>query len=264
MGSKMNRRQLHIALLAAGLAAPGLALAADDKALRQAIAAATRTPANAQRDPFRHPYESLVFWGLRPGMTIVEIDPGAAGYWREILEPYAAATKGHYIAAAAPYFAGKSAVTPLGLASGPLAPAGTADFVLTARNIHNLMWEPGLLPKALADVHAVLKPKGILAIEEHRADPKPQADQPNRPAANGYVSVANVVAAAKAAGFRLDAQSEINANPKDTKDYPFGVWTLPPTRQSSARNQPTPAAFDRAKYDAIGESDRMTLRFRKA
>ena len=261
---KIDRRGFSLA--AAGLLlTPAAAVAAQDKALEAAIASPTRSKANVVRDPFRHPYASLTFWGLRPGQTIVEIDPGETGYWREILEPYAAATHGRYVAAAAPGvdFAGTSAVEPLGLHSPPLGPADSADLVLTARNIHNMLWTPGLLPKVLDDIHAVLKPGGVLAIEEHRADPRPQVATP-RAAADGYVSVATVVAAAKTAGFRLDGQSEINANPKDTKDYPFGVWTLPPTRQNSRQGQPTPAGFDRAKIDAIGESDRMTLRFRKA
>ena len=260
---KIDRRKLGLGVVGVALA-PALAFAAQDKALEAAIASSTRSKANVVRDPFRHPYASLTFWGLRPGQTIVEIDPGETGYWREILEPYATATHGRYVAAAPPVadFAGKSAVEPLGLNSPPLGPPGSADLVLTARNIHNMLWQPGLLPKVLDDIHAVLKPGGVLAIEEHRADPRPQVAAP-RPAADGYVSVATVIAATKAAGFRLDGQSEINANPKDTKDYPFGVWTLPPTRQSSSRSQPTPAGFDRARLDAIGESDRMTLRFRK-
>jgi predicted methyltransferase len=259
----MNRRQFTAAASLLVIAtAPRIALAQPGPALKAAIEGPGRTPANKVRDPFRHPAESLTFWGLRPGMTVVEIDPGAAGYWTEILVAYAAATGGRYIAAAAPHFAGQGPVETLSLTSGPIAPAGSADLVLTARNIHNMMWEPGLLDKALGDIRAALKPNGILAIEEHRADPTAEVDTP-RPAATGYVTVANVVAAARKAGFRLDAQSEINANPKDTKDYPFGVWTLPPVRQSSARNQPSPPGFDRAKFDAIGESDRMTLRFRK-
>jgi predicted methyltransferase len=116
-----------------------------------------------------------------------------------------------------------------------------------------------VLDKSMADFFAVLKPGGVLAVEEHRADPRPQVAD----AKDGYVSTAVVVAAAEKAGFKLAAKSEINANPKDTKDHPFGVWTLPPTRQSSADGKPADPAFDRAKYDAIGESDRMTLRFVK-
>jgi len=105
----------------------------------------------------------------------------------------------------------------------------------------------------------VLKPGGVLAVEEHRADPKPEAPG----LSSGYMSEATVIAAAEKAGFKLAAKSEVNANPKDTKDHPFGVWTLPPSRTSSEGGKPADPAFDRAKYDAIGESDRMTLRFRK-
>ena len=96
-------------------------------------------------------------------------------------------------------------------------------------------------------------------MEEHRADPKPQA----KDASTGYVSTDTVTAAALKAGFKLGGASEVNANPKDTKDYPYGVWPLPPTRQSTADGKTSDPGFDRAKYDAIGESDRMTLRFIK-
>ena len=260
----MDRRQVVLGVSAAGLMVPTTAAWAADKALEAAVKSASRTPANSVRDPYRHPIETLTFWRLKPGMTVVEIDPGKAGYWKEILEPYLAATKGKYVAAAAPYFAPAGQVTTFGVNSPPIGPAGSADLVLTARNIHNFMWEAGLLEKALKDFHDVLKPKGILAIEEHRADPKPQVDSGPRRASNGYVAVANVVDAATKAGFKLDAKSEINANPKDTKDHPFGVWTLPPTRQGPRAGQTPPPGYDRARLDAIGESDRMTLRFRKA
>ncbi len=111
----------------------------------------------------------------------------------------------------------------------------------------------------LADSYAALKPGGVLAVEEHRADPRAMV----KDARDGYVSEAFVIAAAEKAGFRLDARSEINANPKDPKDHPFGVWTLPPTLQSAPNGQPPDPAFDSARFKAIGESDRMTLRFRK-
>jgi len=130
---------------------------------------------------------------------------------------------------------------------------------LTTRNIHNLIWSPGRLDKTLNDAFAALKPGGILAIEEHRADPRPMVPE----ARDGYVSETYVIEAAKKAGFVLDARSDVNANPKDTKDHPFGVWTLPPTRRSPPAGQPANPAFDAAKYEAIGESDRMALRFRK-
>ncbi len=259
----MDRRQLVIGATAAALWTPATGALAADKALEAAVKSASRTPANVARDPFRHPVESLTFWGLKPGMTVVEIDPGKAGYWKEILEPYLAATKGKYIAASAPYFAPAGQVTAFGVNSPPIGPEGSADLVLTARNIHNFMWEAGLLEKAMKDFHHVLKKKGILAIEEHRADPKPQVDTGPRRASNGYVAVANVVEAATKAGFKLDAKSEINANPKDTKDHPFGVWTLPPTLQAPRSGQAPPPGYDKAKFAAIGESDRMTLRFRK-
>ena len=202
---------------------------------------------------------------------MVEISPGG-GYWSEILAPYAKQTGGRYfVAMGGPEdklparFADKSVYgdvhyTVFRKDSGPLAPANSADLVLTARNIHNWIWVSGMADKAMKDFYAVLKPGGILAIEEHRADPKPETDN----AKSGYVSTRHVIDLATKAGFKLEAKSEINANPKDTKDHPFGVWTLPPTRQSTGgKDKTTPPGFDRAKYDAIGESDRMTLRFRK-
>jgi predicted methyltransferase len=147
------------------------------------------------------------------------------------------------------------------MTSGPLGPPGSADMVITARNIHNWLWVPGQLDKAMKDFHAVLKPGGILAVEEHRADPRPMAEQGGRLASDGYVSTKAVIEAATKAGFKLDGQSEVNANPKDKKDHPFGVWTLPPTNRVG---RTLPANWDPAVYKAVGESDRMTLRFKKA
>lgn len=243
---------------------------AADTALAAAVQSPDRSPKNVARDPYRHPLESLTFWGLRPGQTILEIWP-SAGYWTEILAPYAKATGGKYIAAVpsasrplpdkfsnqALY--GVVVTTVFNDKSGPMIAPGTADFLLTARNIHDWMPTPGMPEKAFADFYTALKPGGILAVEQHRADPRPMVKN----ASDGYMSTAYVIKLAQDAGFRLEAQSEINANPKDTKDYPFGVWTLPPTRQSAPDGQPDNPAFDHAKYDAIGESDRMTLRFRK-
>ena len=273
---------------ALGLAAAALVLTASqgaqaaDSALAQAVASQARPAEDRARDGARHPVESLTFWGVKPGQTVIEVSPGG-GYWTEILAPYAAATKGRYVAGVADLtnpkisegarksradfearFAntaryGKVEYVGFGATSGPLGTPGSADLVLTARNIHNWMWAPGMLPKVMNDFNAVLKKGGILAVEEHRADPKPMAPDGR----NGYVSEATVISAAEAAGFRLAARSEINANPKDTKDHPFGVWTLPPSRRSASPGaQPAPD-FDRARYDAIGESDRMTLRFVK-
>ncbi len=270
-----------LALGAALVTAPTLAFAADS-ALSTAVAGAQRAPEHVARDSARRPAETLAFWGLAPAQTVIEISPGS-GYWTEILGPYAKATGGRYVAAVADLDNPKTsegarkgradfeakyadqarfgAIAYVGFSaqSAPLGAAGSADMVITARNIHNWMWTPGMLDKAMADFFAVLKPGGVLAVEEHRADPRPQVAD----ARDGYVSVATVAAAAAKAGFVLDAQSEINANSKDTKDHPFGVWTLPPVRRSAQPGQASPADFDRARYDAIGESDRMTLRFRK-
>jgi predicted methyltransferase len=238
-------------------------------ALATAAKGAQREAAHVARDGARHPTQSLEFWGLKPGMTVLEISPGT-GYWSEILAPYALATKGRYIVAmgnptarlpakfenAATF--GTINYTVFSRTSGPLAPAGSVDLILTARNIHN--WIPqGTADKAMADFYAALKPGGILAVEEHRSDPLPTAEK----VSTGYVHTNDIIALATKAGFRLAERSEINANPKDTKDHPYGVWTLPPTRRGPAAGaQPAPG-YDRAKFDAIGESDRMTLRFVK-
>jgi predicted methyltransferase len=255
---------------------------AADARLQAAVANPQRAPENKARDAARHPVETLSFWGLKPRQTVIEVSPGG-GYWTEILAPYAKATGGTYVATAAdlanPKLSdaarkaraafeaqyadaaryGAIRYAGFGPVSGPLGPANSADMVITARNIHNWAPNPAFLDKAMKDFHAVLKPGGVLAVEEHRADPKPEA--PNY--ATGYMSEASVIAAAEKAGFKLAARSEINANPKDTKDHPFGVWTLPPSRWTTANGQGSDPKFDRAKYDAVGESDRMTLRFVK-
>lgn len=267
--------------VAPAIAPPGPA-AAPDGALEAAVLGSWRSQADKARDPFRHPVETLAFYGLKPGQTVLEVSPGG-GYWTEILAPYARLTGGRYIATAAdlanpnlsqaakdsrarfearwaakPDIYGQVSYANFGPQSGPLGAPGSVDLVLTARNIHNWM-SAGILDRKLADFYAVLKPGGVLGVEEHRANPGPQDPK----AQNGYVTEAFVIEAAQRAGFRLDAKSEVNANPRDTKDHPFGVWTLPPVRQSAPSGQPANAAFDHTKYDAIGESDRMTLRFVK-
>jgi predicted methyltransferase len=145
---------------------------------------------------------------------------------------------------------------------GPLhpesIPAGSTDLVLVARAFHNWAKQGDATDVYLRAFFRILKPGGILAVEQHRA---PEGADPR--AGTGYVPESYVIDAARKAGFTLEAKSEINANPADTKDHPFGVWTLPPTRRSAPAGEPPNPNFDHAKFDAIGESDRMTLKFRK-
>jgi len=275
----LARRAVLVAGLAFPLAAQGAFAAALDPLLQKAIDDPRRKPADRARDAFRHPAATLAFWGLKPGMTVIDVNPGT-GWWTDILAPYLAATHGRYIAAGADLsnpklsdaarqgraafeakYADKAvygdvSVAGFGRVSGPLAPAGTVDLVIASRETHN--WADGFIQKAFGDFHAALKPGGLMGVEDHRA---PEGADPKK--GDGYVPESWVIDQAKTAGFRLEARSEINANPKDTKDHPFGVWTLPPTRQSAPNGQPADPAFDHAKYDAIGESDRMTLRFAK-
>jgi predicted methyltransferase len=242
------------------------------QALQQAVANPQRSEKNRARDQYRHPAETLAFFGIRPTDTVVEIWPGG-GWYTEILAPYLAAS-GRLIAAAP---AGKGADSlakrldanpalfgkveranfPTVLGGTGVAP-GTADAVLTFRNVHN--WGMGYLQPertpyseaAFAELFAMLKPGGVLGIEDHRL---PEDASAEREKSSGYIKVSTVRALAEKAGFQFVAASEVNANPKDTTDWPEGVWTLPPTLALGDT--------DRARYMAIGESDRMTLKFVK-
>jgi len=238
--------------------------------------------ADRARDRWRRPAETLRFFGLQPGQTVVELWPGA-GWYTRILAPYLARTEGVLYAAqlelapdldpaeAATVAAFRDAlaenaglygavrVTSFGPGPRPIAPAGTVDLVLFLRNLHNWM-AAGLAEKAFADAFAALKPGGRLGVEQHRAAPGGVQDAA---ATTGYVQEAYVRRLAEEAGFAFEEASELNANPADDRDHPFGVWTLPPVRRSSARGELADPAFDAAAYEAIGESDRMTLRFRK-
>lgn len=258
-------------LLAGGIAAAADAQKAPDPALVKAIADPARTPKFASRDPSRHPAEELTFFGLTPKMTVVEVWPGG-GYWTEILGPYLK-TSGHYIAAvtvsgeseeedkgtaawrtrmeAQKEHIGALKISHLGKGHYEVAPPNSVDLIVTFRNLHNWM-DGGYVDEALKGLYTSLKPGGILGVEDHRGlDSKPQDPK----AKSGYVRQDYTIELAKKAGFEFVGASEINANPKDTKEYPEGVWTLPPTLALGDK--------DRAKYVAIGESDNYVLKFRK-
>ncbi len=241
------------------------AWAEPDPALAAIVAGPQRSEANKARDRYRHPLEVLTFFGVRPDSSVVEIIPAKAGYWVEILAPYLK-DRGRYAVAgteerdldpvkkritAAPELYGKILMAGFRGGDQDIAAPGSADFVLTFRNLHNWM-RAGTAEGAFRTFYKALKPGGILGIEDHRGSPvTPQDPQ----AKSGYVRQDYAIALAEAAGFKLLGSSEINANPKDTKDYPEGVWTLPPTLRLGDH--------DREKYLAIGESDRFVLKFEK-
>lgn len=252
----------------------GVSSRAPDPLLDMALGGDWRAPDNIARDVHRHPRETLTFFGVQPDQMVVEITPGG-GWYAEILAPYLR-DAGAYVAAVVDPAAvdakrreyqhktkagleSKFAAAPAQfdrttvVAFDPDAPRfgapGAADVVLTFRNVHN--WRSaGQAEGMFQGFFDVLKPGGVLGVVEHRAAGDVPADDKS-----GYVGEAQVIAMAQAAGFRLDAKSEVNANPKDTKDHPNGVWTLPPVKRHDAK--------DAQKYAAIGESDRMTLRFVK-
>jgi len=242
-----------------------------DPALQKAIDAPTRSATNRARDVYRHPAEALSFFGVKPDSVVIEIDPGSAGYWTEILAPYLKA-KGRYIAAlpdsSAPEakrdasgFAANIAADPadygrvetivFGADRHPLGAPASADVVLTFRNLHNWMAH-GEADAALKTFLAALKPGGVLGIVDHRGADRVDQDPL---AKSGYVRQDYAIKLIESAGFKFLGASEANANPKDTKDYSVGVWALPPTYRLKD--------VDRDKFKAIGESDRFTLKFAK-
>jgi predicted methyltransferase len=239
-------------------------------ALLGAIEATTRTPANVARDRYRHPYETLSFFGVKPNDTVVEIWPGG-GWYTEILAPYVLQGGGTYYAVAngnglngvrrlmeanpALYGGARLGSFPAGVPAGtePRVPDGSADVVLTFRNVHNwMMGDSPFAEEAFRQMYAMLRPGGTLGVVDHRL---PESADTARERTSGYLKVSTVRRLAEAAGFRLVDSSEINANPNDTTDHPQGVWTLPPALRLGDQ--------DRERYLAIGESDRMTLRFVK-
>jgi predicted methyltransferase len=258
--------------LGLGLCAPA---AAADLTLDSAVRNPARSAKFVARDEARHPLEELAFFGVTPQSTVVEIWPGG-GYWTEILAPLLHDHGGYYVALqgkggsegadaeadklnalfrgkveadAAIY--GKLTPTVFGVGQGEIAPPGSADFVLSFRNLHNWM-KDGFASEAFAAFYQALKPGGALGLEEHRG----QRDMAQDPKAeDGYVRQDYAIALAEKAGFKFEGSSEINANLKDTANWPKGVWTLPPTLRLGDQ--------DRAKYEAIGEADNFVLKFRK-
>lgn len=274
----MKTRSLYRALmLLTTVAASTAALAAETSQdmLAAAIASPARTPNFVARDKYRHPLETLRFFGLRPDETVVEIWPGR-GWYMEILAPYLRDHGRYYAAIEAPDVAGSpkeaqenAAFLRKRIADEPnhfdkvtitelqppqrteICPAGTADVVLTFRNVHNWI-EAKNQEQQFQAFFKALKPGGILGVVEHRAKPGASLETMSK---SGYVDEAYVKKLAAEAGFRFVGESAVNDNPKDTKDYPEGVWTLPPSLALGEK--------DRDKYLAIGESDRMTLKFVK-
>ena len=280
----MHRFATLALALAAALAANSAALADQPKApvtpgslmqttsIDTVLAGDWRSDKNKARDQYRHPKETLAFFGVKPDQTVIELYPGG-GWYTEILAPYLK-EHGHYVAAIIKPDkpGGEEALNKTGikakLAADParysaaklvefvpktavLGAPASADVVLTFRNVHN-MTDDGVAEPIFKAMFDVLKPGGTLGVVDHRAKPGTTLEQDKN---SGYLPVDVVVKLATGAGFKLAAQSEINANPKDTKDYPKGVWTLPPTLVLKD--------VDRDKYLAIGESDRMTLKFVK-
>ena len=272
----MKHRIARLGFKASTLLALGIGILAaaptpaPDPGLIAAVSDPARTAAYVARDKARHPAEELAFFGISPKMTVVELWPGG-GYWTEILGPYLAKGGTYYASLNAPgdkeedvgvqrwrarVAAQKDRLgtiheTMLGVGHFDIAPPDSADLVVTFRNFHNWM-NDGTVDQALAAAFKALKPGGILGIEEHRG----RSDKPQDPKAkDGYVREDYAVARVKKAGFVLVGSSEINANPKDTKDWVDGVWTLPPTLSQKDK--------DREKYMAVGEADNFVLKFQK-
>lgn len=264
-----------LALLASAVAAPvaiaqhgahaGHGAHAAHDAIAAAIADPRRSEVNRARDPYRHPMETLAFFDVAPGQTVLEYNPGG-GWYTEILAPLLKGN-GAYIAygsargeaaattmltAKADWF-GPARYVVFDPATGAYPEPGTVDRVLTFRNVHNLIMSgDAQAAAAFRAFFAALKPGGILGVVDHRL---PEASDSALERSSGYLKRSTIVRLAETAGFRLAGESEINANPRDDHDHPNGVWSLPPTYRGGDT--------DRAAFAAIGESDRLTLKFVK-
>lgn len=261
------KRLILAALLATGIAGAAQA----DDALKAAIAGEHRAESNRARDVYRHPYETLTFFGIKPNMTVVELVP-SGGWYTEILAPYLR-EKGKLIGAGQAIAPGNryGEAFKKKLDSNPalydkvvtsvfepparydIAAPNSVDMVFTFRNLHNWVGNGDEAVKTtFKEIHKVLKPGGVLGVVDHRL---PASMKQDEKASSGYVHEAYVIKMAESAGFKLAGKSEVNANPKDTANHEKGVWTLPPVLANKDK--------DREKYMAIGESDRMTLKFVK-
>jgi predicted methyltransferase len=275
----MNMRNLMSAALLGAFSAivvaagPPATDAATSAALDRALAGDHRSEANRARDAWRHPKETLEFFGLRQDMTVMEVWPGGGAWYTEVLAPvlrekgrlilasWDPKSESKYVQENSKKLAAKLAERPdlydrvtMAALQSPNelkpVPDNSVDMVLTFRNIHSWMGNDAA-EEMFAAMFAALKPGGILGVTEHRGSDSVPQDPKGK---SGYVRTDYAIALAKAAGFELVGESEINANPKDTKDHPNGVWSLPPTLRGGD--------VDRDKYVAIGESDRFTLKFR--
>jgi predicted methyltransferase len=263
------------ALPACSTTAMNAGMAPEDEALKAALALPHRSAGNRARDTHRHPYETLRFLGLRPTLTVLELTPGG-GWYTEVLAPYLR-PQGQFAVAhfakeggsegmrrARSNFEARVAKQPelydrMRIGTLPvegrfpdLGEDGSFDLVLTFRNVHNWLEDKSLDSKLLA-CQRLLKTGGVLGVVDHRASPGTAIETQMK---TGYVTEALMEERARAAGFTLAARSEVNANPRDTKDHVNGVWSLPPTFAGKE--------VDRERLAAIGESDRFTHRYVKA
>lgn len=240
------------------------------------IIAHPRRAENTARDKFRNPKETLEFFGVAPGKKVGEVWPG---WYTPIIAPYLAENDGTYVAilrqgdservierntAFTDKYVGAEGfgtieIGKFGKEDAPILETGDLDVLLTFRNVHSFM-RSGFGDKAFADFYGALKPGGTLGVVQHRL-PESATQDPN--GGKGYVQESYIKDMAKRAGFEFVASSEINANPRDTADHPFGVWTLPPASYVPKNAKEIPEDFDAALYKNIGESDRATLKFRK-